>query len=90
MVEIFSLNHLLTRNVHCKQKVRDFSVPSRDVNNQTSSWPGIIKLFPDRESLDSDIPAGDRKITNLFFTVYVINKLELEQIALNFIVSHII
>jgi hypothetical protein len=26
--------------------------------------------FPVRESLVSDIPAGDRKIVNLFFTVY--------------------
>jgi len=29
--------------------------------------PGIIKLFPSRESLVSDIPAGDRKTANLFF-----------------------
>jgi hypothetical protein len=28
--------------------------------------PGIIKLFPDRESLVSDIPAGDGKIGNCF------------------------
>jgi hypothetical protein len=27
---------------------------------------GIIKLFPPRESLVSDIPAGDRKTANLF------------------------
>jgi hypothetical protein len=31
--------------------------------------PGIIKLFPARESLDSDIPAGDRKLDNLFYNV---------------------
>jgi hypothetical protein len=31
-----------------------------------SPWPGIIKLFPARESLASDIPAGDRKTANLF------------------------
>jgi hypothetical protein len=30
-------------------------------------WPGINKLFSGRESLVSDIPAGDRKIENLFF-----------------------
>jgi hypothetical protein len=29
-------------------------------------WPVIIKLFPARESLVSDIPAGDGKIANLF------------------------
>jgi hypothetical protein len=31
-----------------------------------SPWPGIIKLFPARESLVCDIPAGAGKI---FFTV---------------------
>jgi hypothetical protein len=29
------------------------------------------KIIPARESLVSDIPAGDGKIANLFFTVYV-------------------
>jgi hypothetical protein len=33
-------------------------------------WPGITKLFRARKSLVSDIPAGERKIANLFFTVY--------------------
>jgi hypothetical protein len=33
-----------------------------------SPWPGKIKLFPARESLVSDIPAGDGKIAT-FFTV---------------------
>jgi hypothetical protein len=33
--------------------------------NKLSS-PGIIKLFPARESLVSDIPAGDGKNDNLF------------------------
>jgi hypothetical protein len=31
-----------------------------------SLWAGIIKLFPSRESLISDIPARDRKMVNLF------------------------
>ena len=30
------------------------------------SWAGIITFFPARESLVSDIPAGDGKIDNLF------------------------
>jgi hypothetical protein len=47
------------------KKVSDFLVPSRGVAYQTP-WPGKIKLFPVRESLVSDIPAGDRKIVNLF------------------------
>ncbi len=37
-------------------------------------WPGIIKLFPARESLVSDIPAGNGKNDNLFFTVYARDK----------------
>ncbi len=32
--------------------------------------PGIIKLFPSRESLVSDIPAGDGKTANLFNSVW--------------------
>ncbi len=44
----------------------DFPVPSRDVTNQT--LPGrFIILFPTRESLVSDIPAGDGEISNFIF-----------------------
>ncbi len=53
--------------VHCKKKVSDFPAPSWDVTKQT--LPGrkyIVKFFPARESLVSDIPAGDGKIANLF------------------------
>jgi hypothetical protein len=31
------------------------------------------KLFPARESLVSDIPAGDGKIANFFYSVYTIH-----------------
>jgi hypothetical protein len=34
--------------------------------NSDEPWPGIIKLFPTRENLVSDIPAGDGKMANLF------------------------
>ncbi len=34
-----------------------------------SPWAGIIKFFPPRESLVSDIPAGDGNVANPFFTV---------------------
>jgi hypothetical protein len=34
-----------------------------------SPWSGIIRLFPARESLVSDIPARDGKIGNLFYSV---------------------
>jgi hypothetical protein len=37
-----------------------------------SPWPGIIKFFPAREGLVSDIPAGDGELANLFFTVYTL------------------
>jgi hypothetical protein len=54
-------------SLHCKksQKVSDFPVSSRDVTNQT------LKLFPARESLVSDIPAGDGKIANSFLQCVV-------------------
>jgi hypothetical protein len=32
-------------------------------------WPIIIKLFPAGESLVSDMPAGDGKIANFFYSV---------------------
>jgi hypothetical protein len=43
------------------------SLPSRDEPN--SPWPGIIKLFPARESLVSDILAGEGKNDKLFYSV---------------------
>ncbi len=39
----------------------------KNVTEQTlHAWPGIMKVFSARESLVSDIPAGDGKIVNLF------------------------
>jgi hypothetical protein len=35
-------------------------------------WPGITKLFRARESLFNDIPAGDRKIANLFLQCMIV------------------
>ncbi len=61
--------------VHCKKKVSNFPVPSLDFNDHwpIPSWPVIIKLFPARgvSSLVSDIPAGDGKIANLFYSVHL-------------------
>ncbi len=49
------------------RKFIDFSVPNRAGDHWPNSpWRVIIKLFPARESLVSDIPAGDLKIDNLF------------------------
>jgi hypothetical protein len=38
-----------------------------------SPWPGIIKLFPTRESLVSDIPAGDGKSLTFYYSVHLIH-----------------
>jgi hypothetical protein len=43
-----------------------FSRPQPECHKPNSPWPGIFKLNPARESLVSDIPAGDGKIVNLF------------------------
>ncbi len=48
------------------KKGKPFSCPQPGCRLQNSSWPRIIKLFPARESLVSDIPAGDGKMAYLF------------------------
>jgi hypothetical protein len=58
--------------LHRKKKVREFPVSSRDVTTKLSLGGNndvIIKLFLPRESLVSDIPAGDGKLVNLFYSV---------------------
>ncbi len=61
------------KNAHYTvKKVREFPVPSRDVTTKLSLGGNnavIIELFLPRGSLVSDIPAGDGKLVNLFFTV---------------------
>ncbi len=55
--------------IHRKKKVREFSVPSRDVTTKLSLGGNndvITELFLPRRSLVSDIPAGDGKLVNLF------------------------
>ncbi len=52
--------------LHCKKRLMIF--PS-GFHQPNSLWTGIIKLFPATESLVSDIPAGDGKIDNLFYSV---------------------
>ncbi len=47
-----------------------FSRPPPGCHLPNSPWPGIIELFPARESLVSDIPALDRKTANLFCSVW--------------------
>jgi hypothetical protein len=53
--------------MHYKKSLAIFPFPS-------SPWPGIIKLFLARESLVSDIPAGDGKIAELFYSVPSLDK----------------
>jgi hypothetical protein len=60
------ITYVYLGNPYTLKKVKDFSVPSRDVTYQT--LPGW-ELFPARESLVSDIPAWDGKIANLFYSV---------------------
>ncbi len=43
--------------------------PGCHIPNLPPPRPGIIKLFPAREILVSDNPAGDEKFNKLFFTV---------------------
>ncbi len=48
-----------------------FPSPAGMSLTKLSLWPGIIKLFPSKESLVGHIPAGDGKIDNLFYRVDV-------------------
>jgi len=54
-----------SKGVHRKKRLAKFSAPAR-MSLTKLSWAVIIKLFPPRESLVSDIPAGDGNIANLF------------------------
>jgi hypothetical protein len=60
--------------VHCKKCSRFSRLPTPVTNHAYSPWLGIhalIKLFPDRESLISDIPAGDKIVDNFFNSVVI-------------------
>jgi hypothetical protein len=59
-----------SRILHCKKRLAILPSPARMSLTKLSLAPGIIKFFPARDSLVSDIPAGDGKIAKLFFTVY--------------------
>ncbi len=56
------------KRVHCKKGLW-LSRPHPGCNKPNSPWPGVIELFPARESLVSDIPAGDGKSLTLFYSV---------------------
>ena len=48
----------------------------------TSPWAGIIKLFPPRQSLVSDIPAGDGNVAYLFYGVVSVFIVEAKHVML--------
>jgi hypothetical protein len=54
------------------KKASDFLLSHPGCQSPNSPWPGIIKLFPARERLVSDIPDRNGKIVNPFlkFTQY--------------------
>jgi len=52
---------------HCKRNLRD----SWSCVDQTSLGLGLGKLFPARESLVSDLPAGDGNTAKPFFIVHI-------------------
>ncbi len=51
------------------KKVSDFPRLYPGCHKPNSPWAGIIKFLPARESFVSDIPAGGRKITYVFYSV---------------------
>jgi hypothetical protein len=53
---------------HCKKKVSGFPVPRREMSLNKLSLAGIFEFFPARESLISDIQAGDGKTDNFFYS----------------------
>ncbi len=58
-------------------------VPSRDVTTKLSldgNYDVITELFLPRGSLVSDIPAGDGKLVNLFYGVFVISNIHQQSI----------
>ncbi len=67
-----ALLHLPRLRFHCVgggctvKKGQRFSSPQQGCHLPNSPWRGIIKIFPARASLVSDILAGDCKIVNLF------------------------
>jgi hypothetical protein len=52
--------------IHCKKRLSIFPSPPGMSLTELSLDMGIIKLFSARETLLSDIPAGDGKINNFF------------------------
>jgi hypothetical protein len=58
------------------KKLFGIPVPSRDVTKLSLGRNNLFmtSYFPPRESLVSDVPAGDGNIEKIFFTVYFFRK----------------
>jgi len=69
IVQSVNVNWTISSPTYTVKKVFRFPVPSRVVTDQTLPGQEKNNYFPSRESLVSDIPAGDGKIFNLFFSV---------------------
>ncbi len=54
------------------KKGNRFSRPQPGCNWPNFPWTGIFKLFPAREILVSDIPAGNGKNNNLFYSAMLV------------------
>ncbi len=59
---------IVTEEAYSKKGYR-FSRSQPVCHLPNSPWRDMIKLFPARENLVSDIPAGDGKMANLFYSV---------------------
>jgi hypothetical protein len=68
ILQIF-IKKLLRKICYTVKKDYRFSRLQQGCHKPNSHRPGIIKVFPARKSLVSDILAGDRKIVNLFYSV---------------------
>jgi hypothetical protein len=69
LVAYFSEPLLITSGVYIVKKAFRYSRPQPGCHLPTlpgREWDDIYKLFPPRESLVSDIPAGDGNIKKLF------------------------
>ncbi len=65
----WNLDFLLIKKLYTVKKGYWFSRPQTECYWPNSPWPGIIKFFPARESLVSDIRLGTGKSINFFFSV---------------------
>jgi acetamidase/formamidase len=60
------LSSLYKRSNYTVKKVSGFSRLQSGFHLPISPWPGILKLFPAKKNLVSDIPAELGKTANLF------------------------